>query len=68
MDVPVAIRVSDLRREIEGIEELNKIYHFQRHRTLLDRVAFDQRRIRLEEIKRQLAALRPLPWNKSAEQ
>jgi hypothetical protein len=61
MDVPTSIRVADLRREIEGIQELNRIYHFQRHHTHLDRAAFERRKARLEQIKQELTALRPSP-------
>jgi hypothetical protein len=59
MDTPTSQRVADFRREIEGIKELNKIYRAQKPHAHHDQVANEKRKIRLEEIMGQLAALRP---------
>jgi hypothetical protein len=59
MDVPASVRVADLRREIEGIQELNKIFRSQKSHSYQDRDAYEKRKVRLEAIKQQLAALRP---------
>jgi len=52
-------QIADLRREIEGIQELNAIYRRQRLRRHEDQAANEKRKVRLEEIMRQLAALGP---------
>jgi hypothetical protein len=59
MDVPTNQRIADFRREIEGIQELNKIYRAQKHHGHQDQVVNERRKIRLEEIMQQLAALHP---------
>ena len=59
MDAPTSQKIADFRREIEGIQELNKIYRAQKHHGHQDQVANERRKIRLEEIMRQLDALRP---------
>jgi hypothetical protein len=56
---PPAQRIADFRREIEGIQERNKIYRAKKHHAYQDQVAKERRKIRLEEIIRQLEALRP---------
>jgi len=48
-----------LKREIEGIQELNTIYRNRKPHGHEDQVAHERRMVRLEEIMRQLAALRP---------
>jgi hypothetical protein len=40
---------------------LNKIFYSQKSHNYQDRDAFEKRKIRLERIKEQLAALRPSP-------
>jgi hypothetical protein len=58
-DAPISLRIADLRREIEDIQELNMVYrHRGRHR-YEERFANRSRKIRLEEIMQQLAALHP---------
>jgi hypothetical protein len=52
-------QIAELRREIEGIQELNTIYRNRKLHRHEDQAAHDRRRIRLEEITRQLAVLRP---------
>jgi hypothetical protein len=52
-------QIADLRREIEGIEELNAIYRHQRPRRHEEQAANEKRKVRLEEIMRQLVALGP---------
>ena len=49
-------RIVALKREIEAIQELNQVYRFQKHHCVIDKKAHEKRRIRLEEIKHQLAA------------
>jgi hypothetical protein len=61
MDAPTSQRIADFRREIEGIRELNTIYRSQKYHRHQDQVANERRKIRLEEIMQQLAALRPRP-------
>jgi hypothetical protein len=56
--LPTSQRIADLRREIEGIQELNTLYRLQRYHRHQDHVAHEMRQIRLEDIKQQLAALR----------
>ena len=51
-------QIIELRREIEGIQELNAIYRSQRFHRHQDQLAHEKRMVRLEEILRQLAALR----------
>jgi hypothetical protein len=58
-DVPISLRIADLRREIEGIRKQNGIYRFQKCHGHQDQVANERRKVRLEEIMQQLAALRP---------
>jgi hypothetical protein len=58
-DVPISLRIADLRREIEDIQELNMVHrHHGRHR-YEEQFANQRRKIRLEEIMQQLAALHP---------
>jgi hypothetical protein len=52
-------QIAELRREIEGIQELNTIYRSQKPRRHDAQVAHERRKVRLEEIVRQLAVLRP---------
>jgi hypothetical protein len=60
MDVPKGQRVSELRREIEDIQEQNRIYRSKgKHPGHRDRADNERRIVRLEEIRRELAALRP---------
>jgi hypothetical protein len=51
-------QIAELRREIEGIQELNTLYRTRRSRGYGDQADYDRRRARLEEIVRQLAVLR----------
>ena len=60
MDVPKGQRIAALRREIEQIEEQNRIYRSKgKHPGHRDRADNERRIVRLEEIRRELAALRP---------
>lgn len=59
MDVPTGQQIAELRREIESIRELNSLYRSQKYHSYQDKVAQEKRKIRLGEIKQQLAALRP---------
>jgi hypothetical protein len=60
MDVPKGQRIAELRREIERIEEDNRIYRSKgKHPGHRDRADNERRIVRLEEIRRELAALRP---------
>jgi hypothetical protein len=52
-------QIAELRREIEGIQEMNTIYRNRNVHGHQDRVTHEQRMIRLEEIMRQLVVLRP---------
>jgi hypothetical protein len=58
MDVAFSQQIADLRREIEGIQELNRIYRYQNFHTHQNQAAKERRKVRLEEIVKQLAALR----------
>jgi hypothetical protein len=58
MDIAFRQQIAELRREIEGIQELNMIYRSQRPRRHQDQAANEKRRVRLQEIVRQLAVLR----------
>jgi uncharacterized small protein (DUF1192 family) len=59
MDVPKGQRIAELRREIERIEEENRIYRSKgKHPGHRDRADNERRIVRLEEIRRELAALR----------
>ena len=58
-DVPIGLLISDLRREIEDIQELNMVYRHQERRRYEEQFANQRRKIRLEEIMQQLAALHP---------
>jgi hypothetical protein len=49
MDVPTGQQIAELRREIEGIQELNTIYRNRKLHRRQDQVAHDRRRVRLEE-------------------
>jgi hypothetical protein len=59
VDMVFGQQIADLRREVEGIEELNAIYRSQRPRRHEAQVANGMRKARLEQIVRQLAVLRP---------
>jgi hypothetical protein len=60
MDVPKVQRIAELRREIERIEEEHRIYRSKgKHPGHRDRADNERRIVRLEEIRRELAALRP---------
>jgi hypothetical protein len=60
MDVPKGQRIAELRREIEQIEERNRIYRSKgMHPGHRDRADNERRLVRLDEIKRELDALRP---------
>jgi len=60
MDVPKGQRIAELRREIERIGEENRIYRSKgKHPGHRDRADNERRLVRLDEIKRELAALRP---------
>jgi len=60
MDVPKGHRIAELRREIEDIQEQNQIYRSKgKHPGHRDRADNERRIVRLEEIRRELAALRP---------
>jgi hypothetical protein len=50
--------IADLRREIEGLQELNRLYRSKRYHTFDEKVAHEKRKIRLEEIKKKPVALR----------
>jgi len=51
--------IAELRREIEAIEEQNRLYRARKHhRSYLDEMANNRRMARLQEIKQELAALR----------
>jgi hypothetical protein len=58
MDADFGQQIADLRREIEGIQELNMIYRSQKPHRHQDQAAHEKRKVRLEEIVRQLAVLR----------
>jgi hypothetical protein len=57
-DVSTVQRIAELRREIECIQELNAIYRSQEHYSYPDKAAHEKRKVRLEEIKQELATLR----------
>ena len=60
MDVPKGQRIAELRREIEQIEEQNRIYRSKgKHPGHRDRADNERRLARLDEIKRELDGLRP---------
>jgi len=60
MDVPKGQRIAALRQEIEQIKEQNRIYRSKgKHPGHRDRADNARRLVRLDEIKRELAALRP---------
>jgi hypothetical protein len=60
MDVPKGQRIAELRREIEHLQEQNRIYRSKgKHPGHRDRADNEKRIVRLEEIRRELAALRP---------
>jgi hypothetical protein len=59
VDGAVGQQIAELRREIEGIQELNTIYRNRKPHGHQDQVAHERRMFRLEEIMRQLAVLRP---------
>jgi hypothetical protein len=58
-DVPIGLRIADLRREIKDIQELNMVYRHQRRHRYKEQFANQSRKKRLEEIMQQLAALHP---------
>jgi hypothetical protein len=55
-DVPISLRIADLRREIDDIQELNMVYRRQGRHRYEERFAKQRRKISLEEIMQQLAA------------
>jgi len=57
-DVSTVQRIAELRREIERIQELNAIYRSREHHSYPERAAHEKRKVRLEEIKQELATLR----------
>jgi len=58
VDMAFGQQITELRREVESIEELNRIYRFKKPRRHEDQAANAKRKVRLEEIVRQLAVLR----------
>lgn len=58
MDVSISQQIAELRREIEGLQELAKIYRSKKAHTRQDRVANELRIVRLEAIMKELATLR----------
>jgi hypothetical protein len=52
-------QIAVLRREIEGIQEMNTIYRNRKPHRHQDQAAHERRKARLEEIVRQLAILLP---------
>jgi hypothetical protein len=58
VDVAFGQQIAALRREIQGIRALNTIYRYQKPRRHEDQAANAKRKVRLEEIVRQLAVLR----------
>jgi hypothetical protein len=58
IDAAFSQQIADPRREIEGIQELNIIYRSQKPHRHQDQAAREKRKVRLEEIVRQLAVLR----------
>jgi hypothetical protein len=58
VDMAFGQQIANLRREIESIQGLNTIYRSQRPRRHEDRAANEKRKVRLEQIVRQLAVLR----------
>jgi hypothetical protein len=57
-DVSTVQRIAELRREIGRLQELNAIYRSQGHHSYPDKAAQQKRKVRLEEIKQELATLR----------
>ena len=58
MEMPSKQRIADLRREIEGIRDLNKLYRAQKYHSSRDRIAYEQRMAKLQAIIAELGALR----------
>jgi hypothetical protein len=58
-DVPTSVRIADLRRKVESIQELNNLFHSKRYHAYQEQTAHENRKIRLEQIKQELASLRP---------
>ena len=58
VDVPINERIADLRREVEGIQELNKLYREQKYHSNRDQIAYQQRMVKLKAIIAELGALR----------
>jgi hypothetical protein len=56
-DMTFGQQLADLGREIEGIQELNTMYRSRKPHRHEDQAANAKRKVRLEEIVRQLAAL-----------
>jgi hypothetical protein len=59
VDMAFGQQIAELRREVEGIQELNTVYRSQKPRRHDAQAANAKRKVRLEEIVRQLAVLRP---------
>ena len=57
MDVSISQRISELRQRSKASKELNGIYRPEKSHTYQGGAAKERRKIRLEEIKQQLAAL-----------
>ena len=58
MEMPTTQRIADLRREIEGIRELNTLYRAQKYHSNKDRIAYEQRMVKLEAIIAELGGVR----------
>jgi hypothetical protein len=57
----VAERLADLRREIRDLQDLNSQYQDRESHTQIDESAKEQRRLRLEQIKDELADMMKRP-------
>jgi hypothetical protein len=57
----VAERLADLRREIRDLQDLNSQYQDRESHTQIDESAREQRRLRLEQIKDELADMMKRP-------
>ncbi|MBI1740094.1 MAG: hypothetical protein HY233_02020 [Acidobacteriales bacterium] len=57
----VAERLADLRQEIRALQDLNSQYQDRESHTQIDESAQEQRRLRLEQIKDELADMMKRP-------
>lgn len=57
VDVAFGRQIAELKREIEGIQELNALYRVQKPHRHQHQVAHERRKVRLQEIVRQLGVL-----------